>query len=54
MVYDEGFEVKVGGITFFAFSGFDYFPEEGTGKMLNQTQCGLTERGWYQNHDKTQ
>lgn len=49
MVYDEGFEVKVAGLTFFAFSNFTY---EGPSKH-NVSHCGDTMVGWYRNEDRT-
>eukprot|EP00408_Alexandrium_pacificum_P031177 CAMPEP_0171292490 /NCGR_PEP_ID=MMETSP0790-20130122/72185_1 /TAXON_ID=2925 /ORGANISM="Alexandrium catenella, Strain OF101" /LENGTH=549 /DNA_ID=CAMNT_0011762227 /DNA_START=1 /DNA_END=1646 /DNA_ORIENTATION=+ len=49
MIYDEGFEVHVEGLTFFAFSRFDLAPG---GK--NFSRCGETSRGWYRNANRTQ
>lgn len=49
MIYDEGFEMNVEGITFFAFSRFDLSP---SGK--NVSRCGETSRGWYRNANRTQ
>jgi len=46
MIYDEGFEVRVDGLVFFAFS---YYDLEGT---KNTTDCSRTVRGWY--HDGEQ
>lgn len=55
MVYDEGFEVVVGGLSFFAFSNFTY--EVNASDPLKQkhnvSHCGETMVGWYQNLDRT-
>lgn len=52
MVYDEGFEVNVGGLTFFAFSNFTF--EEGAAHSKhNVSHCGYTMVGWYQNGDRS-
>jgi len=55
MVYDEGFEVVVGGFNFFAFSNFTF--EVNTSdplkKTYNVSHCGDTMVGWYQNQDRT-
>lgn len=48
MIYDEGFEVRVEGLTFFAFSRFDL-----TASGKNTSRCGETGRGWYRNADRT-
>lgn len=45
MIYDEGFEVKVDGLVFFAFSRFDMVSKDGTKK--NVSRCGETHQGWY-------
>mmetsp|Transcript_59858 Transcript_59858/g.106759 ORF Transcript_59858/g.106759 Transcript_59858/m.106759 type:complete len:567 (-) Transcript_59858:66-1766(-) len=45
MIYDEGFEVKVDGLVFFAFSRFDMVVKDGMKK--NFSRCGETHRGWY-------
>jgi cathepsin C len=47
MIYDEGFEFRSGGNTFFAFSGFTL--ENGK----NQSHCEETELGWYSNEDRS-
>jgi len=47
MIYDEGFEVRVEGMVFFAFSRFDLYTENGAQK--NVSNCGETLRGWYRN-----
>jgi len=49
MVYDEGFEVRVGKQVFFAFSNFTY--DEG---HHNQTHCDATMVGWYSNTDRSE
>merc|ERR550514_564936 len=51
MVYDEGFEVRVEGRQFFAFSRFDLTHENGVKK--NISHCGETLRGWYRNEART-
>lgn len=52
MVYDEGFEVRIEGLRFFAFSRFDLTHENGVKK--NISHCGETLRGWYRNEARTQ
>merc|ERR1719240_1803003 len=47
MIYDEGFEVNVDGLSFFAFSRFDLFHDHGVKK--NISHCDQTMVGWY--HD---
>jgi len=55
MIYDEGFEVVVSGLNFFAFSNFTY--EVNSSDPLkakhNVSHCGDTMVGWYQNVDRT-
>eukprot|EP00429_Kryptoperidinium_foliaceum_P016416 CAMPEP_0176042682 /NCGR_PEP_ID=MMETSP0120_2-20121206/21179_1 /TAXON_ID=160619 /ORGANISM="Kryptoperidinium foliaceum, Strain CCMP 1326" /LENGTH=540 /DNA_ID=CAMNT_0017376091 /DNA_START=96 /DNA_END=1718 /DNA_ORIENTATION=- len=55
MVYDEGFEVVVSGLSFFAFSNFTF--EVNASDPLkakhNVSNCGDTMVGWYQNLDRT-
>lgn len=63
MIYDEGFEVNVGGYNFFAFS--NYTMEETPPNALqkatgtkpvakhNVSHCGDTMVGWYQSRDRT-
>jgi len=51
MIYDEGFEVEVEKLTFFAFSRFDLTGGEGSQK--NVSRCGETMRGWYRNANRT-
>jgi len=54
MVYDEGFEVNVGDLSFFAFSNFTF---EAAGSdpptKHNVSHCGQTMVGWYRNADRT-
>jgi len=63
MIYDEGFEVNVGGLNFFAFSNFtmeDNVPTPAqklsavkpVGKH-NVSHCGDTMVGWYHNEEHT-
>lgn len=47
LIYDEGFEVQIDGLTLFAFSRFDL--KDGK----NVSRCGDTARGWYRNADRT-
>jgi cathepsin C len=47
MVYDEGFEVKVGMKTFFAFNQFDGSIEADGNIQNYQSNCKQTEVGWY-------
>jgi len=54
MVYDEGFEVNVGSMNFFAFSNFTFVKDPVTHLKTNQSHCGDTMVGWYQNLDRTQ
>jgi len=55
MVYDEGFEVNIAGLNFFAFSNFTYEvnPSDPLHKKHNVSHCGETMVGWYQNMDRT-
>jgi len=46
MVYDEGFEVQVDDLKFFAFSRFDMVAGS-MGATHNMSRCGETARGWY-------
>jgi len=48
MVYDEGFEVNVGGRSFFAFSNFTFDSEK-----HNVSHCDETMVGWYSNENRT-
>eukprot|EP00421_Protoceratium_reticulatum_P014793 CAMPEP_0168385318 /NCGR_PEP_ID=MMETSP0228-20121227/14860_1 /TAXON_ID=133427 /ORGANISM="Protoceratium reticulatum, Strain CCCM 535 (=CCMP 1889)" /LENGTH=549 /DNA_ID=CAMNT_0008398503 /DNA_START=89 /DNA_END=1738 /DNA_ORIENTATION=+ len=55
MVYDEGFEVVVGGLNFFAFSNFTFEKGPATSQLKhNVSHCFETMVGWYQNMDRTQ
>ncbi|CAJ1387278.1 unnamed protein product [Effrenium voratum] len=45
MIYDEAFEVKLGGLSFLAFSKFELLQAEGVSK--NVSRCGQTQLGWY-------
>jgi len=69
MIYDEGFEVNVGNLNFFAFSNFTFEDTEAKPTVLqklklkltssnpvakhNVSHCGDTMVGWYQNRDRT-
>lgn len=55
MIYDEGFEVRVAGMNFFAFSNFtfDRDPKKPNLPRHNVSHCGDTMVGWYQNRDRT-
>jgi cathepsin C len=53
MVYDEGFEVNVEGLTFFAFSRFDLTYDD-AGVRRNSSRCGATQLGWYRDKSRTQ
>jgi cathepsin C len=46
MIYDEGFEVAVGDLVYFAFSKFEFTDLE---KQHNVSRCDATQIGWY--HD---
>jgi len=48
MIYDEGFEVAVGGATYFAFSKFSFTDAD---RQHNISHCDQTQIGWY--HDAT-
>jgi len=52
MIYDEGFEVKVDNLVFFAFSRFDMVKGK-NGKSTNSSKCGATHRGWYRDASRT-
>jgi len=54
MVYDEGFEVKVGEHTFFAFSNFTFQRDPVTHEKKNFSHCGDTMVGWFHNADRTE
>jgi len=55
MVYDEGFEVNVGGLNFFAFSNFTFEVNASDPHRAkhNVSNCGDTMVGWYQNPERT-
>jgi cathepsin C len=55
MIYDEGFEVSVGGLNFIAFSNFTYEKNNSDPHFAkyNQSHCGQTMVGWYQDMDRT-
>jgi len=59
MVYDEGFEVSVGGMDFFAFSNFTIEAKQTNASKhvpqhrFNVSHCGQTMVGWYQNVERT-
>mmetsp|Transcript_150718 Transcript_150718/g.281059 ORF Transcript_150718/g.281059 Transcript_150718/m.281059 type:complete len:550 (-) Transcript_150718:65-1714(-) len=55
MIYDEGFEVNVAGLNFFAFSNFTFEknPKHRSAPKHNVSHCGDTMVGWYQNRDRT-
>jgi len=53
MVYDEGFNIDLGDLNFFAFS--KYAPSKNSGGKTNYVSyCYSTCVGWYHNKDKTQ
>jgi len=52
MIYDEGFEVNVEGLSFFAFSRFDLLNEDG--QKHNVSHCGESQVGWYHTQDRSQ
>lgn len=51
MIYDEGFEVQIEGLTFFAFSRYDLKVVDGVKK--NVSHCGETMRGWYRDASRS-
>merc|ERR1719265_2038864 len=55
MIYDEGFEVKVGEQSFFAFSNFTFEKDANNrfAKPHNVSHCGQTMVGWYQDLKRT-
>mmetsp|Transcript_72708 Transcript_72708/g.204147 ORF Transcript_72708/g.204147 Transcript_72708/m.204147 type:complete len:637 (+) Transcript_72708:131-2041(+) len=53
MIYDEGFEVKIGGQVFFAFSYFEWV-QGADGKKTNISHCDATQVGWYHDVERTQ
>eukprot|EP00440_Ansanella_granifera_P064803 gb/GFBE01070263.1/.p1 GENE.gb/GFBE01070263.1/~~gb/GFBE01070263.1/.p1 ORF type:complete len:601 (+),score=177.55 gb/GFBE01070263.1/:1-1803(+) len=55
MIYDEGFEVEVAGMNFFAFSNFTYDTDAVDPLALhNVSHCEQTMVGWYRNEERTQ
>jgi len=52
MVYDEAFEVTVGGMNYFAFSNYTYEQDSNT-ERHNVSHCDQTMVGWYRNEDRT-
>lgn len=48
MIYDEAFEVSLGGTVFLAFSNFEYVQDAELGRT-NVSHCDATQIGWY--HD---
>jgi len=52
MIYDEGFEVHVDGLVFFAFSRFDMVKGP-DGTAHNVSKCGETLRGWYRDTSRS-
>jgi len=48
MIYDEGFEVAAGDLTYFAFSKFSFVPGN-DGQPTNVSHCDETQVGWYHN-----
>lgn len=56
MIYDEGFEVKLGEQSFFAFSNFTFEkdPKNHFAKPHNVSHCSQTMVGWYQDAKRTQ
>jgi cathepsin C len=55
MIYDEGFEVKLGDQSFFAFSNFTFEKDAKNryAKPHNISHCGQTMVGWYQDGSRT-
>jgi cathepsin C len=55
MIYDEGFEVKIGEQNFLAFSNFTFEkdPKNRFAKPHNVSHCSQTMVGWYQNSERT-
>jgi len=54
MVYDEGFEVNIGDLSFFSFSNFSFEGgSPGAPGRHNVSHCGQTTVGWYRDSDRT-
>lgn len=51
MVYDEGFELGIDGLNFFAFSNFTLH-KSSEGKIVNMSHCDSTMVGWYNSVDE--
>eukprot|EP00747_Dinoflagellata_sp_TGD_P181880 gnl/TRDRNA2_/TRDRNA2_35879_c0_seq1.p1 gnl/TRDRNA2_/TRDRNA2_35879_c0~~gnl/TRDRNA2_/TRDRNA2_35879_c0_seq1.p1 ORF type:complete len:628 (+),score=65.80 gnl/TRDRNA2_/TRDRNA2_35879_c0_seq1:56-1939(+) len=51
MMYDEGFDVVIDGMSYFAFSRFDF--ADGPNGNKNVSHCHLTQVGWYHNMERT-
>lgn len=51
MIYDQGFEVKIGGLVFFAFSKFTSIPAQGEQREQVKSDCSKTSIGWYSHED---
>merc|ERR1719217_784370 len=51
MLYDEGWEVKLGDMSYFAFSRFDLTYENG--QKTNVSHCEETMQGWYSDDART-
>jgi len=47
MVYDEGWEVQIGDLNYFAFSRFDLYKVPGSSAKKNVSKCDETMQGWY-------
>jgi len=54
MIYDEGFEVKLGDQVFVAFSHFSWVTDPETSKKSNVSHCDATQVGWYHDTARTQ
>jgi len=53
MMYDEGFEVKINGMEFMAFSNYTYQKDPDMAKKAKASHCGQTMVGWYQDEQRT-
>lgn len=51
MIYDEGWEVQIEGLTFFAFSRYDMVGAQNAKK--NVSKCGETMQGWYRDSTRS-
>jgi len=52
MVYDEGFDITIGNLAFFAFSMYSVNLEEKKLDNKINSHCYATLNGWYHNGDK--